>query len=61
MIGTGLKGNKISDDGDMNIVPFKFTKLENGVETDDRKVLVLFIDRNNVSENGHFHLHYSCQ
>jgi hypothetical protein len=36
----------------MNIVPFKFIKLENGVETDDRKVLVLFIDRNNVSENG---------
>lgn len=52
MIGTGLKSNKISDDGDMNIVPFKFTKLENGVETDDRKVLVLFIDRNNISENG---------
>jgi len=52
IIGTGIKGKKLSDDGSMNIVPFKFIRLNNGQVTNDRKLLILLVDENLVNEYG---------
>jgi len=43
---------KLSDKGNLYIIPFAFVELKYGIETDNRKVLLAFFQTNQVSNNG---------
>jgi hypothetical protein len=51
-IGWGDGGKRISDKGMMRLYPFAVTKLENNIETENRKLLLLFASPGWVNEFG---------
>lgn len=51
-IGWGDGGKRISDKGIMRLYPFAVTKLENNIETENRKLLLLFASPGWVNEFG---------
>lgn len=52
VMGSGADISKLSDDGDMNVLPIELTVLKNGKTTRDRKILFLLIDNNITNEYG---------
>ena len=51
-IGWGDGGKRISDKGMMRLYPFAVTELENNIETENRKLLLLFASSGWVNEFG---------
>jgi len=51
-IGWGDGGKRISDKGMMRLYPFAVTKLENNIETENRKLLLLFASPGWVNKFG---------
>ena len=51
-IGWGDGGKRISDKGMMRLYPFSVTELENNIETENRKLLLLFASPGWVNEFG---------
>lgn len=51
-IGWGDGGKRISDKGMMRLYPFAVTELENNIETENRKLLLLFASPGWVNEFG---------
>ena len=52
VIGLGGGGKKLFDEGNVSLIPFGFTELKNGVETDNRKLLLLFASKGWTNEFG---------
>jgi len=52
VIGWGDGAKRISDKGKVNLYPFAVTQLENNIETENRKLLLLFASPGWVNEYG---------
>tara|TARA_Y100000766_G_scaffold257462_1_gene245006 strand:+ start:1336 stop:2268 length:933 start_codon:yes stop_codon:yes gene_type:complete len=52
VIGFGSGGKKLFDEGNVSLIPFGFTELNNGVETQNRKLLLLFASKGWTNEFG---------
>ena len=51
MIGVDAS-KKLSDKGNLYVIPFSFIELEYGIETDNKKVLLAFFQTNQVNPNN---------